>query len=200
MKGNTLEVKNSSELESCLTQYCSPESKLRLLFINSFLKSNNDLEYTCELFHISTTTGYDWINKWNKYGVNGLRDKPITGRKAKLTDDNIKILKIELEKKDFWDISEVQVLITSLFNINISTRRISDVLKKIKMSYSKPYRSDYRRPENAEKILVQNLKDKFDEIIKDGHNPDNICIGFLDESHPQNKPNSGKFWSFGKKK
>jgi hypothetical protein len=23
-------------------------------------------------------------------------------------------------------------------------------------------------------------------------------IGFLDEAHPQNKANSGRFWSFGK--
>lgn len=200
MKGNTLSIKNSFELEIHLKQVYSPESKLRLLFINSFLKNNNDLEYTCELFHISTTTGYDWINKWNKYGINGLKDKPITGRKARLTEDNIKHLKIELEKKDFWDISEVQALITSLFNISLSTRRITEILKGMKMSYNKPYRKDYRRPENAEEILVQNLKDIFDKIIEDGHNPDNVCIGFMDESHPQNKPNSGKFWSFGKKK
>jgi transposase len=198
MKGNSIIIKNAHELEIYLIQCYSSEVKLRLLFINSFLKNNNDLDHTCNLFHISIKTGYEWIDKWNKNGVNGLKDKPITGRKAKLTECNIKTLEIELKKRDFWDISEVQYLIISLFNISLSKRRISVILREMKMNYNKPYRKDYRRPDNAEEILIEKLKHTFNEIIKDGYDPDNVCIGFMDEAHPQNKANSGKFWSFGK--
>src|SRR2546426_1007268 len=150
MKGNSIIIKNAHELEVYLIQNCSPEVKLRLLFINSFLKNYNDLDHTCDLFHISTTTGYEWISKWNKNGINGLKDKPITGRKAKLTEEDIITLEKELKKRDFWDISEIHHLIVSLFNVSLSKKRISVILREMKMNYNKPYRKDYRRPENAE--------------------------------------------------
>ena len=198
MKGIFLTIANVTELESNLDKDHGSDVKLRLLFINSFLINNNDLDLTCAIFRISIKTGYEWIERWNKNGVIGLKDKPITGRKAILTKENIEILNVELKKRDFWDISEINELIKTLFNISISKSRISEILNEMKMSYHKPYRKDYRRPDNAEAILIEKLKYTCNEIIKDGHNPENVCIGFMDEAHPQNKANSGKFWSFGK--
>lgn len=198
MKGASLIIQNLEILESNFERDLTPEVKLRLLFISTFVKNNNDLTQTCDFFRISTTTGYDWIEKWNKNGINGLKDKPITGRIARLTEYNINLLELELKKRDFWDISEIQELIKSNFNIELSRNRLSVVLREMKMNYTKPYKKDYRRPENAEEMLVESLKEIFNEIIKDGLDPENTVIGFLDEAHPQNKANSGRFWSFGK--
>lgn len=197
MKGQSLIIKNAESVESCLDDFHSADVKFKLLFINLFIKNNHDLDLSCSIFHISTTTGYEWINKWNINGAIGLKDKPITGRKAKLTECNIEKLRIELEKRDFWDTSEIKELIKLTFNIELSKSRISIILRTIGMTFHKPYRKDYRRPENAEQIIIEKLNETFSKIIEDGHDPDNVCIGFLDESHPQNKPNSGKFWSFG---
>jgi transposase len=198
MKGISIIIQNLETLESNFEKDLGPEVKLRLLFISAFVKNNNDLTQTCDLFRISTTTGYEWIDKWNKNGINGLKDKPISGRKARLTNENIIELKFELQKRDHWDISEIQEIVKSKFNVDLSKNRLSVVLREMKMIYTKPYRKDYRRPENAEQILVESLETTINEIIEDGLNPEDIVIGFLDEAHPQNKANSGRFWSFGK--
>lgn len=198
MKGCSLTIKNIEILESNFEKALSPDVKLRLLFISAFIKNNNDLDHTCDFFRISTTTGYEWIDKWNKNGINGLYDKPITGRKARLTDSDIKILKLELEKHGHLDISEIHEIVKNMFNVKLSKNRLSVVLREMGMCYAKPYRMDYRRPENAEEILVESIKATFVKIVEDGADPESIVIGFLDEAHPQNKANSGRLWSFGK--
>jgi transposase len=198
MKGAFLQIKNLDLIEIYLKQHLSPESKLRLLFFKTFVNSNNDLDFSCSSFHISTTTGYEWIDKWNKYGINGLNNKAITGRHARLTNENIESLKIELEKQSFWDISEIQELVKKMFNVELSRCRLSVILREMKMTYTKPYRKDYRRPDNAEEILIERLKDAFKQIEEDGLSDKDVVIGFLDESHPQNKANSGRSWSFNK--
>lgn len=197
MKGIYLEVKNIDILKSSLNENLSKDVKLKVLFINSFLKNNNDLQFTCELFHTSTRSGYEWIYNWNKNGILGLKDKPITGRKAKLTENHIEELMLKLQEKDFWDISEIQELIIKLFNIVISNGALSKVLRKRKMNYTKPYRKDFRRPDNADELLVTALQEAFVQIEEDGLNKEDIVIGFMDEASPQNKANSGRAWSFG---
>jgi putative transposase len=62
------------------------------------------------------------------------------------------------------------------------------------MNYSKPYILDYRKPENAEEILSESLK----EAAKDM--PKGTVVGFMDEASPQTRDNRQRVWSFGKTK
>ena len=55
------------------------------------------------------------------------------------------------------------------------------------MKYAKPFTYDYRRPDNAEKILKNTLKIE-----------DYTILGFLDESSPQTTANTQLLLSFGK--
>jgi transposase len=196
MRGQRVEVQNCDDLKNHLNTNSNKDVKLKLLFINSFLINNNDIELTCKSFHISIRTGYEWIDKWNKNGVIGLKDKPITGRKAKISIDQLKFLTEQLKKRNFWDISEIQKLVNDMFNVCLSNKRLSVILREIKMNYTKPYKLDYRRPDNAEEILINSLSKISEQMTEDGIDKDNILIGFMDEASPQNKANSGKSWSF----
>ena len=46
-----------------------------------------------ELYGITTVTGNNWIKKWKNEGYEGLKRKPGQGRKRKLTDDELDVLK-----------------------------------------------------------------------------------------------------------
>jgi transposase len=197
MRGARLEVKKLDELEVCIKLENDSIVKMRLIFIKHLNENFNNLEYSCSLFSISNRTGYDWLSNWNKNGIDGLRDDPITGRKSKLDNDKIEKLKDKLKDKVFWEIKEIQELIKYEFNVELSSKRISVILREIKMTYSKPYRKDYRRPKEAEDILINSLGEVCKQLEKDGINPEDVVVGFLDEASPQNKANSGKFWSFG---
>lgn len=193
MKGCTLEITNFGDLSLFLKQEQDPAVKIRLLFIKYFYENYNDLEQACSTFEIGIRTAYEWISNWNNNGIDGLRDDPITGRKASLNNDNLEKLKIKLKEKVFWEIQEIKDLIKNEFNVELSCSRISKILKSIKMNYSKPYRKDYRRPQDAEAILINSLKKVCETLEKDGIDPEQVVIGFLDEASPQNKANSGKF-------
>jgi len=197
MKGVYVEVKNVELIELYLKEEKNVNIKRRLLFLKFLNDNYNDLVYSCESFQIKTPTEYEWIRKWNNNGYNGLIDKPITGRPCKLSTDQINKLKELLKEKKHWDTKEIKELIKEKFGIDISLSRLPVILKeKIKLSYSKPYKLDYRRPEDAEEILFNRIKVVYDEIISFGINKDDIVIGFLDEASPQNKANSGKTWHF----
>ena len=199
MKGISLKIRNPDELAKYISLEQDPALKIRLIFIRCFHENYNDLEMSCKIFNISTVTGYDWIKKWNDFGIDGLRDKQITGRIPKLSTNQIDELKSKLKEKDFWELDEVKDLIKSEFNAELSKNRVYSILRKIGMTYTKPYRKDCKRPENAEEILINSLGDVCKLLENDGIDPNSVVIGFLDEASPQNRANSGKFWSFGQK-
>jgi len=64
------------------------------------------------------------------------------------------------------------------------------------MLFSKPYPIDYRRPIDAEIILDNQLELTFSLIREKGIGEDEIAIGFLDETRPQNTANTVRVWSF----
>ena len=81
----------------------------------------------------------------------------------------------------------------------LSEDQVRRILKeKLGMHLSKPYPQDYRRPENAEEILRGRLDVTMRELEKKGYTLDDIAIGFIDESSPQNTANTVRVWSFDK--
>ena len=64
------------------------------------------------------------------------------------------------------------------------------------MLFSKPYPMDFRRPENAEKVLDNQLNLVLSLLKEKGIREDEIALGFIDEARPQNTANTVKVWSF----
>lgn len=90
-----IDVENDEDLNQ-LKFYISREGngeifkKLSYLLLR-YLGFTN--KFTSELFSITTATGNNWMNKWKNEGYNGLKRKKGQGRKCKLTNEEIKILK-----------------------------------------------------------------------------------------------------------
>jgi len=64
--------------------------KLIYLLLRNLGFSN---KFTSELLSITTATGNNWINKWKNIGYEGLKRKKGQGRKSKLSNKELEILK-----------------------------------------------------------------------------------------------------------
>jgi hypothetical protein len=70
------------------------------------------------------------------------------------------------------------------------------------MKYAKPKPSDYRRPEDAEEILVERLQEALDEVEESESDDEEIVtdggcvVGFFDETFPKPEDVSQRIWDF----
>ena len=198
MKGDRTELAKRKEIRARLRHEKDEKVKLKLVFLNSIANFSMDLESACSMCEIAVSTGYLWIRNWNEEGYEGIKDKLNPGgRPPKLDEENIEKLKAELKTKDYWTTQEVKIKLLDKFGIDLSEDQIRRILRgKLNMLFSKPYPIDYRRPVDAEIILDNQLELTFSLLEEKGIGKEEIAIGFLDETRPQNTANTVRVWSF----
>ena len=141
------------ELKEKIKDY-TLQSKIlkRLLFIN-LRYSGLLVPEASEKLGISVGTGYNWQERWNQKGYDGLIPQYAGGRPSKLSALEKEELKQELMLKDHWSTSEVKQLIQLKFGISYSSDQVRRILRSFDMYFNKPYPQDYRRPTDAEERL-----------------------------------------------
>lgn len=200
MKGKHLTIKNTEEIGVRLRSEKEESIKIKLIFLNLVASFKVDLEKVCEIFAIAIPTGYSWIRQWNQAGYEGIKSKgKRTGRRPRLSDEECRALGEMLKEKESWTTKEVRGLIKERFGVEFSEDQVVRILRqRLKMHFSKPYPMDYRRPEDAEALLENQLQLTLSLLREDGLKEEDIAIGFIDESSPQNTANTVRVWSFGK--
>ncbi|MEM2097602.1 MAG: IS630 family transposase, partial [Methanothrix sp.] len=200
MKDVKLEIQHAEEIPIRLRDEKDDRVKARLIFLNAIANYHIDFESACAMCGIVTSTGYLWIRKWNKEGYEGIRDKENAGgRPPRLSEDDLKLLRKELEGKEYWITREVRKKIHEMFGVSLSEDQVVRILRnKLGMLFSKPFPVDYRRPDDAEAILENQLSLVFSLLRAKGIRDEEIAIGFVDETRPQNTPNTVRVWSFKK--
>ena len=90
-------------------------------------------------------------------------------------------------------------MVKDKFGIDYSEDQIVRILRnKLQLHFAKPFPRDYRRPDDAEVLLENQLELTFSLIKAKGIKEEGIAIGFIDETRPQNTPNTVRVWSFKK--
>ena len=200
MKGDKIELAKRKEIRARLRHEKDDKVRLKLIFLNAIANFSIDLETACSMCGIAISTGYLWIRNWNEEGYEGIKDKPNSGgRPPKLNEDDLEQLKAELKKKDYWTTQDVKKELLEKFGVDLSEDQVRRILRdKMNMLFSKPYPIDYRRPIDAEIILENQLELTFSLLKGKGIDKEEIAIGFLDETRPQNTANTVRVWSFEK--
>lgn len=150
---------------------------------------------------VPEATIYEWVREWNKGKEASLECHRGEGggKKPKLSAEQTEELRAELMKKDFWSTKAVKAMLKEKFGIDYSDDQIVRILrKKLQMHFAKPFPRDYRRPDDAEVLLENQLELTFSLIKAKGIKEEEIAIGFIDETRPQNTPNTVRVWSFKK--
>ncbi|MEN6593156.1 MAG: helix-turn-helix domain-containing protein [Methanobacterium sp.] len=128
----------------------------RLIFIKKMFELD-DVQLASKSVGIAPATGYRWLKRWNKEGLNGLIPKYDGGKPPKLSDEDYRKLDEILEKTPNLTTDIVSDLLKSEFGVKFSDRHISRILKKLNYIYTKPFMIYSKMPDDAEDQLKKNF-------------------------------------------
>ena len=123
--------------------------------------------------HVSTV--HRWVQDFLERGIEALFRKQRKGRKRKIDEKQI-------DPKELFGktIKEAQAHIEEKLGVKISYSTVWRITRqRLKIPYGKPYKLDKKRPENAEEILREGLKN----VLKEG-----VKVFFVDESGMYHDP------------
>jgi transposase len=145
------------------------QRRIRILETNTkvlqrlyFIKHRYDgksVEEASRLAGVAKPVGYQWQERWNESGYDGLIPLYAGGRPSKLSDEQKERLQSLLKEKDVWTTDEVRLLISIEFGVEYSLKQVRIIAKRMGMKYAKPFALDYRRPLNADQILKKHTTD-----------------------------------------
>ena len=198
MKGERLYVERQTELLEHLAEEEDITIKFKLAFLKCFSPLGRDLEAVCQDFGIAVSTGYLWLRTWNDAGYGGISAQgQRTGRPPHLDEWDLIFLNYLLHQQTTWTTVEVKELIQKEFGIEYSSTQVIRILReRLGMHFSKPFPRDYRRPPDAEERLKASLHQAFRVLKEKGIHKNDLALGFLDETSPQNRANTVRVWSF----
>jgi len=110
----------------------------RLHFMN-YLYSGCSVPEASEKLGITKVTGYNWLERWNEEGYEGIIPRFAGGRPSKLTDQEKTQLKEILKKRDNWTAKEIRNLICQRFGVEYSLKQIRIILRNLGLKFRKPY-------------------------------------------------------------
>lgn len=145
--------------------------KQRLLIILKAFKIKSSYKIA-EQVSTSHTKVQRWINRFNKHGFSGLRDKSRSGKPCKLTIKQKNILQNVLDNpgefKAGYNTIEVVDKIYTLFETKFSTRHIYRILQSLDYGLITPRPTHIKKDPIKGKEIVKKLKKNFRVWVKNG--------------------------------
>ncbi|AKA48357.1 transcriptional regulator [uncultured archaeon] len=126
---------------------------LKRLYFVRHRYNGDSVEEAASKVGVYKMVGYQWQDRWNEDGYDGLAPRFAGGKPAKLSGEKKERLRTILQERDDWTTEEVQKLIEKRFGIRFSQKHVRTILRQMGMKYSKPYPHDFRRPKDAEERL-----------------------------------------------
>lgn len=108
----------------------------RILAIK-MLDENKKNKEVAESLSICIDTITDWVEIYRKDGIEGLVNFQYKGRPSKLSAEQISKIKEEVNKGSFAVAADIQHYIAENFGVEYSVKYISELAKKIGLSYKK---------------------------------------------------------------
>ena len=142
-----------------------------------------------------------WVGRYILEGVKGLKSKKGTGRPTKLSKSQKQELIEDIAKSPeklgyetgVWTAGLVQEHIYKKYKVSYSESYISQLLRNLGFSYTKPKFVYKQEPEDVKKQLEW-VRKEFVEIVDKAKQKKSIVI-FIDESTFQLQSNSARSWS-----
>ena len=152
----TIQIQRKMTREELDNRIKSLEKSTRILKRLYFVQHRYDgdsVEEAADKIGVYKMVAYQWQDRWNQGGYDGLIPRFAGGKPAKLSPEKTNLLRKLLEERDDWTTEQIQDLIERKFSVLFSLKHVRTILRKIGMHYAKPYPHDYRRPKNAEEKL-----------------------------------------------
>jgi len=125
---------------------------LKALYFVRYRYEGKSVEEAGNLVGISKNNAYIWQERWNESGYDGIVPSFAGGKPSKLSDDQKSDLKERLSAGSYTT-EEVREIIQTIYGIEYSSKQVRIIMRKMGLSYAKPFQHDYRRPADAEEQL-----------------------------------------------
>ena len=171
-----LKLKELADIEKALRQDKRAEVRQRATVIR-LLHLGQKPEAVAEQQMVSVPTIYNWHRLWREQGIEGLANKPKTGRPSKATDAYCQKLEELLEKEPsacgyrfaIWTSDRLRAHLEKETGILLSESRFRALLKKRGYRYRRPkhdlsHLQDQKAKKRAEKLLDE-MKKRASETI-----------------------------------
>jgi transposase len=170
--------------------------KSKLLAI-LYLYENKPLVETAYLIHFSVVSLRLWVHRWNDHGVEGLKRKTNSGRKAALSGETWAHIKddVLISPRSFgyefglWRLKEIAGHIEKHYGTEFSLCWVWRMLKKVNMTLLVPR----PKPIKADKEKQAHFEQRLTELVR--HRKDNERILFQDESSFSFSPEPHRMWA-----
>ena len=114
-----------------------PKLKRRLMAVHLASQGHTVYEIADEL-SVSLRSVTYWVSRFNEHGIEGLRTKPGSGRRSRLTPKQIKELREIMKSQDFPEtgflkhkVVFLEEIIPERFGVHYSRARLYDLLSRL---------------------------------------------------------------------
>jgi len=105
------------------------------LYFVRYRYNGDSVEEAAGKVGVTKMVGYEWQERWNEQGVEGLVPRFGGGRPSKLSEDQKSTLKTYLRERDDWTTIEVREFILEEFGVEYTPKQIRVILKGFKMKH-----------------------------------------------------------------
>lgn len=129
----------------------------RLIFISDILKGLSVPEASKNI-GIAHSTGYQWLERWNENGLEGLYPRYAGGKPPELSKEDYEKLDKIFQNTTNLTKDIASDIIKYEFDVEFSDRHISRILRKLDYTYTKPYMIYKKMPKDAKEQLEKKLQ------------------------------------------
>ena len=104
---------------------------------------------------ISISTAYQWLNRWNENGIEGLKSKPRSGRPGSLFDEDKEILDAKFLETEFLTTQKAHQIIKKTFGLDFTLKHVRTILHQLDYFYSDS--SKFNESGEEERLLFKKL-------------------------------------------
>jgi transposase len=139
-------------LDKAYTDECDTDVKERILLIRRVLADKQHIESVAQELHKSRAWAYKWYKRYIDKGLDGLKDKPRSGRPPLVKHDLIIKIRKELEDSNTgWDFRQVMYIIQKKTGVKYHEVHIYRLLHKWGFTSKVPQKRFVRTASQKEK-------------------------------------------------
>ena len=145
---------SKNQLNKKIRKFEEDNKVLYKLHFIRHLYNDKSIKEAAELEEISISTAYDWLNRWNENGIEGLRTKPRSGRPGSLSEYDKEILDTIFLETEFLTTEKAHNIIKEMFGLDFTLKHVRTILHQLDYFYSEPY-TKFKESNPEERLLFK---------------------------------------------
>jgi transposase len=184
------------KIQSLYRETNDADLKIRYLAMLKFMEGYTSNK-VAELLNASGSTVREWLNRYNRFGPDGLIPQKPKGPECRLTDEQLEqVRQILIESpreygfnKSNWSMPVLKIWISREFGINYSASSLYDLVHRIGFSMQRPK----KKCKNADPEKQEAFKKELKDLVENAD--DDTVILYEDEAIITDEPTTTGKWA-----